>query len=98
MLRTEFESMKSLMEPTPRAFGAGSIRETGGGHRSRPGILFVALAEFTRAMAATRRCRDLRYREGIAPAAIPQRIFEEFYSDSEDAAAVVRFRSARRFS
>jgi hypothetical protein len=61
----------------------------------------MALAEFGRAMAATRRYRDLRYRaacrEGIALAAIPQRVFDEFYRDSEDA-AVVRYRSPRRFS
>jgi hypothetical protein len=90
MLRTGFESMKSLMEPTPRGFGTRGIREIARGHRSGHGML-----------GATRRYRDLKYRaacgEGIAVAAIPQRVFDEFYRGSEDA-AVVRYRSARRWS
>jgi hypothetical protein len=61
----------------------------------------MALAEFRRAIAATRRYRDLRCRaacrEGIAPAAMPQRVFDEFYRDFEDA-AVDRCRSLRRYS
>jgi hypothetical protein len=93
--------MKSLMEPTQRGFGTRGIREIARGRRSGHGILGVTLAEFRRAMAATRHYRDLKYRaacgEDIAVAAIPQRVFDEFYRGSEDA-AVVRYRSARRWS
>jgi hypothetical protein len=69
-----------------RASSASGIRETETRHRSALGILLVILAEFRRANAATRRYEDLRYgsgrREGIAPADIPPRIFQEFYSSS----------------
>jgi hypothetical protein len=44
----------------------------------------VVLAEFRRAIAAARRYEDLRYgsgrHEGVAPADVPRRTFEEFYS------------------
>jgi hypothetical protein len=77
--------MKSLTEPTLRAFGTRSTREIARGHWSGHGILGVTLAEFRRAMAATRRYEDLKYRaacrEGIALAAIPQRVFDEFYRE-----------------
>jgi hypothetical protein len=69
-----------------RASSASGIRETETRHRSALGILLVILAEFRRANAATRRYEDLRYgsgrREGIAPADVPPRIFQEFYSSS----------------
>jgi hypothetical protein len=44
------------------------------------------LAEFRRAAAAAQRYEDLRYRSAhgkIAPADIPRRVFEEFYSVGE---------------
>ena len=62
----------------------------------RPHVVFLTiLAEFGRGLSAARRYESLRYRcacrEGLAPADIPRRIFEEFYAgerDSEDVAIV----------
>jgi len=45
--------------------------------------LFGMLAEFRRAAAAAQRYEDLRYRSAHAPADIPPRVFEEFYSVGE---------------
>lgn len=51
---------------------------------SRQSFLLAMVAEFGRATAAAQRYEDLRYRSGprgrIAPADIPRRVFEEFYS------------------
>ena len=67
-----------------RASSARGIRETETRHWSALGILLVILAEFRQASAATRRYEDLRWGsgrcQGIAPADIPPRIFEEFYA------------------
>jgi hypothetical protein len=56
-------------------------------HWSRLGLFGVLLAEFRRAVAAEQRYEHLKRasaaclaRDGIAPADIPRRIFEEFYS------------------
>jgi hypothetical protein len=50
----------------------------------RQSFLLAVVAEFGRATAAAQRYEDLRYRSAwhgrIAPADIPRRIFEEFYS------------------
>jgi hypothetical protein len=73
-----------MMGDVARTASARGIRETETRHWSALGILVVILAEFRRAIAATRRYEGLRWgsgrREGIAPADIPRRIFEEFYA------------------
>jgi hypothetical protein len=72
------------MAVVARASSACGIHETETRQRSALGILLVILAEFRRAIAATRRYEDLRWGsgrgQGIAPADIPPRIFEEFYA------------------
>jgi hypothetical protein len=72
------------MTNATRASSAHGIPRTGNGHRSGPGILVVVLAEFRRGVAAAQRYE--RYcsacDEGVAPADIPRRIFEEFYASS----------------
>ena len=66
------------------AASARGIPGTRDGHRSGPGILVAVLAELRRAVAATGRYEHLRYRRAcagrVAPADIPRRLFEEFYS------------------
>jgi hypothetical protein len=69
-----------------RALGGGRIR--------------AVLAEFARARAAEQRYRYLRLagaaalpRDGIAPADIPRRIFEEFYSSSAEPRSGVPWKS-----
>ena len=55
----------------------------------RLGFFSTVLVEFWRALAAARRYGDLRYhracRDGLAPADIARRIFEEFYACRSDA-------------
>jgi hypothetical protein len=62
------------------------IREIRSGHSLGRIIFAVVLAEFRRAVAAARRYEDLRYGSGrhgdMAPAEIPRRVFEEFYSSA----------------
>jgi hypothetical protein len=69
-----------------RPSGARSIREIRSVRSSARIILAAIVAEFRRAVAAARRYEDLRYggsrHEGGAPADIPRRVFEEFYSDA----------------
>jgi hypothetical protein len=51
---------------------------------ARQSFLLAMVAEFGRATAAAQRYEELRYRSArdgrIAPADIPRRVFEEFYS------------------
>jgi hypothetical protein len=72
------------MASATQASSARGIDEARHGHRMGLGFFDVVLAEFGRAVAAARRYDDLRYgrgrREGIAPADIPRRMFEEFYA------------------
>jgi hypothetical protein len=72
------------MRAAARASSVRGIRQIRNGHSLARIIFAVILAEFRRAVAAARRYEDLRYgsgrHEGIAPADIPRRVFEEFYS------------------
>ena len=56
---------------------------------SRPDLLLAMVAEFGRACAAAQRYEDLRHRGAgrgsIAPADVPRRVFEEFYSVEQTA-------------
>jgi hypothetical protein len=74
------------MRAAARASSVRGIRETRNGHSLGRIIFAVVLAEFRRAIAAVGRYEDLRYgrgrHEGIAPADIPRRVFEEFYSSA----------------
>jgi hypothetical protein len=74
------------MTNATRASTVRGIPEIRNGHRSGPGILVVVLAEFRRGVAAAQRYETLRYCSAcdgrLAPADIPRRIFEEFYSSS----------------
>jgi hypothetical protein len=74
------------MRAAARASSVRGIREIRSGHWLGRTIFAVVLAEFRRAVAAARRYEHLRYgscrQEGIAPAEIPRRVFEEFYSSA----------------
>jgi hypothetical protein len=78
------------MSATP-AFGVRVVRATRKGRGSGFGIVVTTFAELGRALAAAQRYEDLRYRSAghgnIDPAAIPPRIFEEFYAFGEAAEA-----------
>jgi hypothetical protein len=87
------------MTNATRASNVRGIPEIRNGHRSGPGILVVVLAELRRGIAATRRYEHLRYRsacdERVAPADIPRRIFEEFYSSGGSCEATTRAQAMR---
>lgn len=66
------------------------VREVQKGQWSGRGLFLVVLAEFKRAVAAAQRYTELKRidattltRDGITPADIPRRIFDEFYSRGE---------------
>ena len=77
------------MTGAARASSLRGTRKIRNGHWLGRGIFAVVLAEFGRAVAAARRYEHLRYgsgrHEGTAPADIPRRIFEEFYSHGRPA-------------
>lgn len=67
-----------------------SVREVQKDHWSGRGLFLMVLAELKRAVAAAQRYAELKRvgaatltRDGIAPADIPRRIFNEFYSCGE---------------
>jgi hypothetical protein len=73
-----------MMGSATQASSVRGLDEAHKGHWAGFGVFVVVLAEFGRGVAATRRYEDLRYgrgrHEGIAPADVPRRIFEEFYA------------------
>jgi hypothetical protein len=75
-----------MMRAVARAFSVRGIREIRDNHSSARTIFAVIVAEFRRAVTAARRYEDLRYgggrHEGVSPADIPRRVFEEFYSEA----------------
>ena len=74
------------MRAAARASSVRGIREKRNGHSLGRIVFAAVLAEFRRAIAAVGRYEDLRYgsgrHEGVEPADIPQRVFEEFYSSA----------------
>jgi hypothetical protein len=74
------------MRAAARASSVRGTRESRNGHSLGRILVAVVLAELRRAVAAARRYEDRRYGsgrpEGMTPADVPRRIFEEFYSDA----------------
>ena len=72
------------MTGAARTSSVRGIPEIRNGHWLGRTVFAVVLAEFSLALAAARRYEDLRYgngrHEGMAPADIPRRVFEEFYA------------------
>ena len=71
------------------ASGASEIHRIRPGHWLGLGFVFIAFAEFRRAVAAEQRYEELKGKstaalahEGIAHPDVPRRVFEELYSSS----------------
>ena len=79
------------MTGAARTSSVRGIPEIRNGHWLGRTVFAVVLAEFRLAVAAARRYEDLRYgsgrHEGMAPADIPRRVFEEFYAYERPAEA-----------
>jgi hypothetical protein len=89
------------MEGVGQASGVRGPRSIQNGRWPGLEFLLVVLAELRRARAAEQRYENLRRagaaplaRDGIVPADIPRRIFDEFYSSAVDQRAGARTVSA----